>query len=323
MNAKITIFLTILLIAILPACAPAASPTQPANHTNVEEVQVSAAGAPAPTAASLAYAQSEAAANLANTQTEGAVISSNPQAAGRMVIKDAEIELLVKDSAQAIARVTQLAADQGGYIISSQSGYANGYQHATLRLGIPSPAFENTMNILRNLGIKVLKETASGQDVSSEYADLQSRLVNLEATSARVRGFLDSAKTVEESLRINQTLSDLEGQIEQVKGQMKYYEGRSAYSTVTVIITPQIEEMTPEPTPTLAWNPGTTLEDATSVLTSMVQASVDIAIWLVVVLGPVALAAFAVFWLALFILRMVRRYKPSQSQEGSHQDVSG
>jgi len=42
----------------------------------------------------------------------------------------------------------------------------------------------------------------------------------LEATAARVRAFLDQARTVEESLKINGQLSELEGQIEQVKGQL-------------------------------------------------------------------------------------------------------
>jgi len=36
-----------------------------------------------------------------------------------LVIKDAEMELLVSDTDEAIARVTQMAADTGGYIISS------------------------------------------------------------------------------------------------------------------------------------------------------------------------------------------------------------
>ncbi len=74
---------------------------------------------------------------------------------------------------------------------------------------------------------------------------MQSRLVNLEATAARVREFLTDAKTVEESLRINATLSDLEGQIEQVKGQMKFYEDRAAFSTISVTLQPQSQRLRP------------------------------------------------------------------------------
>src|SRR3990172_5309040 len=106
--------------------------------------------------------------------------------------------------------------------------------YATLPLGIPSSQFEKALIFLRSLALQVTRETATGQDVSAEYTDLQSRLTNLEATAARVRDFLKDAKTIEDSLRISQQLSELESQIEQIKGQMSFYEGRAAFSTVTV-----------------------------------------------------------------------------------------
>jgi len=52
----------------------------------------------------------------------------------------------------------------------------------------------------------VTNETASGQDVTDEFVDLKSRLTNLEATAARMREFLNQAKTVQESLEVNAKL---------------------------------------------------------------------------------------------------------------------
>jgi len=138
------------------------------------------------------------------------------------------MELLVRDTNIAIAQVTQMAADNGGYIISSQTWDSDGYKHATLRLGVPSSAFEQSLNFLRTLAVQVLKEATSGQDVTADYTDLQTRLTNLEATAARVREFLVDAKTVEESLRINQQLSELEGQIAQVQRLKKDYDAAIA-----------------------------------------------------------------------------------------------
>jgi hypothetical protein len=169
----------------------------------------------------------------------GGVQGVPPPASPRMVIKDAELELLVSDTDLATDQVTQMAADYGGYIISSQTWYSGPYKYATLRLAVPSDSFETALNYLRHLGLNVIRETASGQDVSAEYVDLQSRLSNLQATAARVQLFLDDAKTVQEALLVNQELSMLEQQIEQIEGQMNYYEGRSSYSTVTVLISPE------------------------------------------------------------------------------------
>jgi len=171
------------------------------------------------------------------------------------------------------------------------------------------------MAYLRHVGIQVIRETASGQDVSAEYADLASRLKNLEATADRVRSFLSEAKTVEESLKINETLSDLEGQIEQVKGQMKYYEGRAAFSTITVSLTPQHPTPTPTftptptvtPTPTAGWNPGKTFQRAGKVSVSMIQSTFDVIIWIILIFGPFILVAGAVFGLVRFFWRRSRK----------------
>jgi hypothetical protein len=219
---------------------------------------------------------------------------------------------LVEDTDRAIDQVTQLTADYGGYLISSQSWFDGEFKYAAIRLAVPSQAFETALTNLRHLGVKVVRETGSGQDVSAEYTDLQSRLTNLEATAARVREFLKAAQTVEESLKVNQQLSELESQIEQIKGQMKYYEGRTAYSTITANLVPQRPTPAPSPTatPTAAptpkpgWNPSNTFNNASGVLSTLFRATVDLLIWLTVVFGPFVVVLILIVWLLDRILHL-------------------
>jgi hypothetical protein len=220
----------------------------------------------------------------------------------RMVIKDAEIEVIVQDTDAAIEIVTKMAADYGGYILSSQSWVKDDAKYATIRLATPSASFENVLNNLRHLGVSVVRETASGQDVSAEYTDLGTRLTNLEATAARVREFLKAAQTVEESLKVSQALSELEGQIEQIKGQMKYYEGRTAFSTVTVTLTP--EYLIPTPEPKAGWKPGETFHSASRSFVTIITALGNLIIWLVVVFGPFALLGFLSLWIVLRLTKI-------------------
>jgi len=234
-----------------------------------------------------------------------------------MVIKDAEMEILVEDTDRAVTLITQMAADYGGYLISSRTWFTEGYKYAELRLGVPSADFENALAYLHQVGVQVLAETASGQDVSAEYADLASRLKNLEATADRVRAFLDNAKTVEESLKINDTLSKLEGEIEQVKGQMQYYEGRAAFSTITVSLSPQHPTPTPTftptptvtPTPTAGWNPGKTIQKAGNASVSVLQFAFDAIVWIVFILGPFILVALAIFFIIRYFWKRSRKKK--------------
>jgi hypothetical protein len=225
--------------------------------------------------------------------------ANRPAQAGQMILKDATLVLTVRDVEQALAAVTSLSADNGGYLIRSETWQEQDDRYAALYLAVPSARFESALNQLRQLALKVDHETTSGQDVTAEYTDLRSQLVNLEATAARVRSFLDEAATVEESLRINGELSRLEGEIERITGQMRFYEGRAAFSTINV-------RLQPEPAvaePPAAWSPLATVERASRVALNLAQSAVDLAIWATFIAGPPLLIAA----LLLLALRLALR----------------
>lgn len=234
-----------------------------------------------------------------------------------MIIKNAEIKLLVTDTDIAIDRATQVVGDAGGYIVSSrvwsQPHYdGKNYKYAAITIGIPVQEFEHTLSRLRGLSVQVLDETASGEDVTNQFVDLQSQLTNLEATRERIKTFLDSAKTVDEALRINQELSVIESQIEQIKGQMNYLEDRSAYSTITINLEPELPELEPVVTPTPnPWNPGETFNNAKETVTFAYQGIVNFLIWLFVVLIPILAPPALIIW-GVWKLLTRRSRKPTQ-----------
>jgi hypothetical protein len=229
------------------------------------------------------------------------------QNTNRKIIKNADVRLLVKDTEVAVNRSTQIISDLGGYLVSSriwyQDYYGNNLMYATLTLGIPVDEFERALTRMRELSIRVLDETASGEDVTERYVDLQSQLTNLEATRARIQEFLADAKTVDEALRINQELANIEAQIEQIKGQMNYISDRSAFSTITVNFEPEFPILTPTPTATpyptatpVPWKPGDTFNDAKGTVTVAYQGIANFLIWLVVVILPILLPPALILW---------------------------
>ena len=318
MKARFVLSLFLLSLLFLAACAP--SYTRPAAPASTEAPAMMEAPAVVEAPAGERAAATPMPGGAKGQSAELALPNPN---SGRMIIKDAVMDLLVADPELAIERVTQLAADQGGYLVSSRAWMENGFKSAELKMGVPSARFEDTLNLLRHFGIQVLNEQTSGTDVSADYADLESRLVNLEATAARVRDFLKQAKTVEESLKINAQLSDLEGQIEQVKGQMKFYEGRSAFSTITVLLHPQVptptitptSTATATPTATPRWNPGKTLSSASSQMVLMLQGLIDALIWMVFLLWPFVLVILLVWWLIRRFRRKHRKPQPEPEPE--------
>jgi len=215
----------------------------------------------------------------------------------RKIIKDAQLDLLVQDTDTAIDRITGVAVEFDGFILDSRTWFQGDYKYATLVLHVPVQFFEQALQRLRAIALKVGNETVSGQDVTEQYVDLQSRLRNLEATEARIRSFLDRADNVEEALQVNQELSKIEEQIEGIKGKLTFLTERSAMSAITVDLRPDVPTptvtppvtVTPTPTatPVAAWSPGDTYRQASGFLSLVILRRLgDAAIWTSVVCGP-------------------------------------
>src|SRR6185436_1253627 len=140
MNTQRPLLLFLLLsISLLAACSPAATPM------------------PRLTSAPTTAPQSTEAPQATQALIEDSAPGGSSQLAyapsgSKLVIKDAEIELLVRDTDISLAQVTQMTVDRGGYILSSQTWYQDGFKFASLRLGIPSAEFEKSLNYLRSLG---------------------------------------------------------------------------------------------------------------------------------------------------------------------------
>jgi hypothetical protein len=310
-----------LAVLLLAHCGGAPEPETILEHVEVERE----AAAPAPTKAPAAFPTwtvSPAPPEPQAANASGSAALTQPRAQ-RMIIKNAELELLVSHTDVALDGITVIAVDYGGYIISTHTWYEDEYKLATVRLGVPVLEFENVLRRLRGLALQVISEIASGEDVTDQYVDLQSRLTNLQATRDRIREFLEKAETVEEALQVNEQLSLVEGQIEEIQGRMNYLRDRAAYSTIEVQLNPDRPTPTPTPTPTVtptptpsptptpeAWLPGETLKSATSVLTTVVRTLVDVVIWVLVVLGPFLAVAALIVGLILWWRRRRMRKAP-------------
>ncbi len=305
MNARklsIAMSVSVIVVMLVSACGGAAPAATPAPRPQDVSGGAMAAQPAQPEAAPAPPAADQSASN--STTAIKNPSNASPYQANRMIIKNGEMSLMVINTDRAIDQVTGVAVDSGGYIVSSKTWMQDDFKYATISMGVPSDQFEAVQRQLRTLAIEVLVDTASGQDVSQEYVDLQSQLTNLEATQARIRSFLDKATKVEEALQVNAQLTDIEGQIEQVKGRMQYLKDRSAYSTILVNIEQQRPTPTPTPTATpTAWQPGKTISEAGDALGDILRNLGDLLIWLMVVVAPLAVPVVIV----VLVVRRLRK----------------
>ena len=101
---------------------------------------------------------------------------------------------------------------------------------------VPAERLDEVVGRLRGIAAEVVSEVSSSRDVTDEYVDLTSRLGNLQAAEAALLRLFDRAQTVEEALDVRRTLTDVQGEIEVLKGRIAFLEQTSAFSLVNVTL---------------------------------------------------------------------------------------
>jgi major membrane immunogen (membrane-anchored lipoprotein) len=167
----------------------------------------------------------------------------------RMVIYNALIEMEVKNFKDTQETIQKHIDDVNGYIVESNSnndGLERSSGHLTAR--VPRQYFQQFIEQLEKISVKIHNQNISGQDVTEEYKDLESRLKAKRAVEERLLQFMKEAKTTKDLLDISDNLANVQEEIEQIVGKMKYLENQSSLSTVTIhffenkVVIPDLEK---------------------------------------------------------------------------------
>lgn len=158
-------------------------------------------------------------------------------AAQRMVIYNAEMDITVKNFENARDSLEEKAKGYNGYIVQSDSTrFDDVQQSGRMTFRIPQEHFQAFLTDAEGLSVQVNNRRVSGQDVTEEYVDLESRLKSKRAVEARLLEFMQGAQKTEDLLKISADLADVQEQIEQIAGKKKLLENQAALSTITITL---------------------------------------------------------------------------------------
>ena len=226
----------------------------------------------------------------------------------RMIIWTGDISLIVKDAEVSLEEVEAIAKDLGGYVVNSSSWYQDEQLRARLTIRVPSGEFDAAMARLKDLAIRVENRNVSTQDVTEEYTDLDARLRNLEATETELLELLTEVRErtskAEDVLAVHREITNIRGQIEQLKGRMQYLEKMTAMATINVELIPDVLA---QPIVVAGWRPTGTAANALRSLVRTLQGIVDAAIWLIIYVLPTLVVIAIPFFILWIIWRRWKR----------------
>lgn len=155
------------------------------------------------------------------------------QNAERMIIHKAIIRTQVKNLKTAQHNVEQKVKKYGGYIVESNI-YQNDEQSTSgdMVVRIPEKHFETFLTDTEAEASKVLERNVTGQDVTEQYVDINSRIKSKRAVEERLLAFMKNAEKTEDLLKISADLSNVQEEIEVLVGKVKYLENQTSFSTI-------------------------------------------------------------------------------------------
>jgi hypothetical protein len=239
----------------------------------------------------------------------------------RIVIKNANLSIVVSDVAAAMEEIAIMSEGMQGFVVNSnlyKTTTSQGLEvpNANITIRVPAARLDEALAQIKGMvadpKVDILSEDVSGQDVTGEVTDLESRLRNLRAAEEQLIEILDRATEAADVIEIFRELTSVREQIEVIEGQIKYYRESSALSAISVYL--QAKEAM-EPITIAGWQPGVEVQKALQALVDGGKIIVNILIWLALFAIPILAVIGLPVYLIVRLIRKRRKAKPATAEE--------
>lgn len=278
----------------------------------------------APAATQAPAAQPPAPELLVDSGNRAAIqdVYSQQAAQERKVIKNDQLSLVVKDPEKSMKDIVALAEKMGGYVVSSnlyQSSYGPNntpVPQAQVVIRVPSDKLTDALDQIKKGAIEVRSENLTGQDVTDQYVDLQSRLAADQAAADQLLKIMQSAEKTEDVLNTFQQLRQVQSDIEVLKGQIKLIDESTATSEINVTL---IAEESVQPIEVGGWKLQGTARNAVQDLINFTQGFTRFLIRFVLYNLPalilIAIPLYLIFLGGRAVYRRVKKSNVKQVEE--------
>jgi len=302
----------ILTLTIITLLLGACAANAPALYSDYEQAAMEMPAAPGAPRMSSGETNKFAAGEYSE---EGVIPETDVE---RVVIKNAHLTLVVEDPSESMNTIGKLAEEMGGFIVNAevfQQELESGIQvpRASINIRVPADRLNEALETIKGESDQdPQSESINSQDVTSEYVDLQSRLKNLEAAENQLSEIMESAKKTEDVLAVYNELVEVRGEIEVIKGQIKYYDDSARFSSVQVEL---LADEAVQPLTVGAWQPKGIAKEAIQALINSFKFLANAIIWVIIFLLPLLLVFYLIIYLPISFLWRTWRKRRAQKKE--------
>lgn len=281
-------------------------------------VAACASGASAPTLSKVGSAVDGQAAPPAGAsarpQTGGS--AGGPGSNGAPLVDDAKIvrtgtlQLQVGKVDEVLVRARGAIRGLGGYISASEQKNDGERSVATVTYRIPSDRWDDALQALRGLAMKVLDEHTESVEVTGALIDLGARIDNLKSSEKALQAIAAQATKISDVLDVQARLTEVRGQIEQLSAQQNHLEDQAGLGTLTVtygLVVAAVNEAAKN------WDAADEVDRASASLVDLLQGLATAGIWFGIVWIPILIGLSLIALLASFVARrmgLLRRGMP-------------
>ncbi|SYX82567.1 conserved protein of unknown function [Paenibacillus alvei] len=152
----------------------------------------------------------------------------------RKLIYEAQLRMEVADYGAVKEKLNRFIALSQGYVLQFSDQETDSERGGSYVIKIPAVGFQSFIDELGKWESISYTRQYSANDVTEEYVDLQARLKARRTVESRLLSFMEKATKSEDLLNFSNELGNVQAEIEQIVGKMRYYDNNVAMSTITL-----------------------------------------------------------------------------------------
>jgi len=153
------------------------------------------------------------------------------------LIRNGTMLISVKNAAETRSLLSTILTRNNAYVGNEQLNNTDYETTYGIQIRVPANKLDSLVAGIESLSGTVTFKSIEAKDVTEEYIDLETRLVNKRAYLEQYRTLLKSARSIEDILKVQEQIRTIEEEVESVTGRLKYLTNQVDLSTLQLTIT--------------------------------------------------------------------------------------